>query len=53
MRSFVYDLDGEDDASILQKAIRRFPELGDVDMDELDDVRSQNDSLRHEVKLFG
>ena len=52
MRFFIYELDGEDAASVRQQFIRRFPQMGDVDMDELDDIRSQNDSLRHEVKLF-
>ena len=53
MRFFIYNLDGEDGASVRQQFTRKFPEVGDVDMDELDDVRSQNDSLRYEVTLFG
>ena len=38
--------------SVCQQFTSRFPEVGDVEMDELDDIRSQYDSSRHQVKLF-
>ena len=39
IRAFIYNLKGEDSLDVLRQVIRKFPELGDVDMDELEDVR--------------
>ena len=52
MRDFVYDLKGEDSADVLQQVIRKFPELVNVDIDELEGVRSQCDSPMYHDKLF-
>ena len=51
-RAFVYHLKGEDSADVLRQVTRKFPDLGDVDMDELEDVRSQYDSSMYHDKLF-